>query len=423
MPNQGGVPVPQDVHPQQYQAPGVGAPPGHQWGPPSGPNQVLHGSAPAPQGPTQDWSRRLADMQPQPPQPSAALPYERREGPRGPPSQRPSSPRVEALRQYQDPARETPIRRSPPQAPMSHPIPNAFPTPQALPQPQPSASQPSTSSRLTTATYGVSEPGVKFPTTGAQGPAGPAAPFGRGHSPPPEIKPLADARPTSPGGLHSQPQYQQHPSNAPSAGIAAGAPPPAAALAATEAAVARDRNERPMTGIKRTLESDDEARTPHKFLANGESRSKLDDSRHRRPSPPDTKLSPRQQPISPRSSPPRGRQVTPPLHHSRGASVSRREEQRRVEENYHPSEAAHHPSTLPAMQVQANEPSNSAPVPEEDGREEKKEAFEAAARKVDVDENYDDEGEDEKKKVGSGGGNSPQRANAAPTPAPIQAEA
>ena len=58
----------------------------------------------------------------------------------------------------------------------------------------------------------------------------------------------------------------------------------------------------------------------------------------------------------------------------------------------------------------------------ENERDERKEAYEAAARKLDVDEDYDDEGEDEKRKTGSGGRNSPQRANAA-GPAAIQAEA
>lgn len=45
------------------------------------------------------------------------------------------------------------------------------------------------------------------------------------------------------------------------------------------------------------------------------------------------------------------------------------------------------------------------------GREERREAYEAAARKMEVDEDYDDEGEEEKRKEGSGGGNSPQHNN------------
>ena len=58
----------------------------------------------------------------------------------------------------------------------------------------------------------------------------------------------------------------------------------------------------------------------------------------------------------------------------------------------------------------------------ENGRDERKEGYEAAARKVNVDEDYDEEGEEEKRKTGSGGRNSPQRAPAT-GPATIQAEA
>lgn len=44
-------------------------------------------------------------------------------------------------------------------------------------------------------------------------------------------------------------------------------------------------------------------------------------------------------------------------------------------------------------------------------RDERREPYEAAARKMEVDEDYDDEGEDDKRlSAGSGGRNSPQRA-------------
>ena len=42
-------------------------------------------------------------------------------------------------------------------------------------------------------------------------------------------------------------------------------------------------------------------------------------------------------------------------------------------------------------------------------REERREPYEPAARKMDVDEDYDDEGDEEKRVSGSGGKNSPQR--------------
>lgn len=66
---------------------------------------------------------------------------------------------------------------------------------------------------------------------------------------------------------------------------------------------------------------------------------------------------------------------------------------------------AHPPHSAPAPP--APEPSH--PAPPETERDDKKESFEAAARKVDVDEDYDDEPQDDKRRDGSGGRNSPQR--------------
>lgn len=44
-------------------------------------------------------------------------------------------------------------------------------------------------------------------------------------------------------------------------------------------------------------------------------------------------------------------------------------------------------------------------------RDERRETFEPAARKMEVDEDYDDEGEDDKRVGGSGGRNSPTRSS------------
>lgn len=79
-----------------------------------------------------------------------------------------------------------------------------------------------------------------------------------------------------------------------------------------------------------------------------------------------------------------------------------------MDESYHPSEGAHNANPLPPMQTQQNEPAQTPAS--ESGREERKEAYEAAARKMDVDEDYDDEPEEEKRKKGSGGSSSPQRS-------------
>lgn len=43
------------------------------------------------------------------------------------------------------------------------------------------------------------------------------------------------------------------------------------------------------------------------------------------------------------------------------------------------------------------------------GRDERRETFESAARKMEVDEDYDDDGEEDKRLGSSGGRNSPQR--------------
>lgn len=45
----------------------------------------------------------------------------------------------------------------------------------------------------------------------------------------------------------------------------------------------------------------------------------------------------------------------------------------------------------------------------EAARDERRETYESAARKVEVDEDYDDDGDEEKRLGGSGGRNSPQR--------------
>ena len=416
MPNQQNAPVPQDVHPQQYQAAGVGAPPGPQWGVPSGPNSVLHGTGPT-NGSAPDWNRRLAEI-PNPPPPSQPTTlYDQREPLRAPPPQRPISPRQEQIRQYQEHHRHTPIRRGSPPPPMNHNGPIPYSAPQALPQPQPSIPQQTAPNRIPNPNYGAPDPGLRIttnntaPVGSAPGP-GPRAPYGRGDSPPPEIRPIAEPRPPSPGPSYPQSHYQQHhPNTSQSVGIAAGAPPPVAALAAAEAA-ARETHDRPVIGFKRSHESDDEYKMPNKYPTNGESRSRLDDHRHRRGSPPDRKSSPRPRPVSPRDrvmSPPYGRPVSPPqTRHSRSSSASRRDEQRRVEENYHPSEAAHHPPTLPPMHHQPpNEPPPQTPA-SETGRDERRETYEAAARKMEVDEDYDDDGDDQKRKDER---NSPQHNN------------
>ncbi|KFY30505.1 hypothetical protein V493_01862, partial [Pseudogymnoascus sp. VKM F-4281 (FW-2241)] len=228
-----------------------------------------------------------------------------------------------------------------------------------------------------------------------------------------------------------QQQYQPHAEPTPSGGIANGAPAPASALAAAEAAAAERSEGPPSVGPKRVREWEDELPPVQKKPASEENRAHMNDVHHRRPS-------------------------TPPREpFRRNSSEARREDQRRANENYHPSEAAHHPLThavptttqLPPMQPVATPTRESLPPPPSVGKDypmvdvpaERRSpqqlpppppppqvqaqpqppqpqqaapptpvpapavAEERAARKMDVDENYDDEGEEEKKAPSANG--------------------
>lgn len=123
---------------------------------------------------------------------------------------------------------------------------------------------------------------------------------------------------------------------------------------------------------------------PSKKPANEETRARLDEP--------------------PRHASPLNRNPTPRDHFRRSSSEVRRENERRANENYHPSEAAHHPYSL-APQAPAVQAPASAPI--EPPKEERKENVEPAARKMDVDEDYDNNSDDEKK---GGSGTAPGTA-------------
>lgn len=402
MPNQHAAPVPQDVHPQQYQAAGVGAPPGPQWGAPApGPvsGSVPQGSINGPGGPPPDWSRGLADIQHPQPQPQPPNPYDQRDSFRPPPASR-MSPRTEQLR-YQEQHRHTPVRRPSPSLNMNQMPPGPYGGPQAMPQPPPP--QPPQPSQRQPAPNGIDA----YAGSGYHSAHGPMPPSGRGNSPPPQIRPITENRPPSPGPNYPRQAYQHHPNPSQPGGIAAGAPAPTAALVAAEEAAARDRDDRPPTGpptgFKRMMDADEDHKMAHKYPSNGETRRHLEDQHHRRPSPPDRQPSPRGRPDSAR-----GRQPSPRIRHRHSSSEARHEEQRRADENYYPSEAAHHPPTLPSMQQQPPPQPEHLPPVGENTRDDHREAYESAARKMDVDEDYDDEGEDEKRGANSAGRNSPR---------------
>lgn len=154
-------------------------------------------------------------------------------------------------------------------------------------------------------------------------------------------------------------------------------------MAAAEAA-ARERDDRPPSaaaGPKRGREWEGDS-TPVKKHATEETKARLDDHVSRRVSPPG--------------------QIPSPALHRRSSSEIRRENERRANETYHPSEAAHHPLSLPSMHApQHLPPISDAP------KDDRKEQIEPAARKMDVDEDYDKDSEDEKRGSGSGARNSP----------------
>lgn len=303
--------------------------------------------------------------------------------------------------QYRDQNRHTPVRRSTPPPTLSHITSSSYSAPPGLPQPSPQTGQPSAPNRISNPNYGAPNPSVGHaPSGGHSGPGLP--PYGRGGSPPPDIRPLADDPAPSPGPNYPHHHYH-HPNPSQPGGIATGAPPPAAALAAAEAAAARERDDRPPTGFKRMHEPEDDYKISHKIPANGDSRSRLDNLHHRR-------ASPDQKPPRGRPSPPRTRQASPPSRDRRGSSEARLEDQRRADENYHPSDAAHHPPALPSMLQQQPPPHEHLPAMGENGRDNRRDFYEAASREIDINEDYDEEAEEEKRSRGSNGRNSPQRS-------------
>lgn len=391
MPNQHSAPMPQDVHPQHYQTPGVGAPPGPQWGVPGPGASGPQGPGPTPPGPATDWSRRLAEIQH--PQPQPPNPYDQRDAIRPPPPPpRQPSPRQEPMRHYQEPHRHTPVRRPSP-SPKMNIIAPSYPGQQGLPQPAPPQPQQQAPNRISNPNYGAPAVGVAPPPNGNHSGPGPMPPYGRGNSPPPEVRPIIDDRVPSPGSGYPHQQYQHHLNPTQPGGIATGAPPPTAALAAAEAAAARERDDRPPAGFKRPLDPEDDYKMSNKKPANGDSRGRLDDHHHHR-------------------APSTERVPSPRERHRRTSSEARRENQQRANDNYHPSEAAHHPPTLPSMHQAPHQQPQQEHLPpiSEVPRDERREPYEAAARKMEVDEDYDDEGEDDKRlTAGSGARNSPQR--------------
>ncbi|KAF5228543.1 hypothetical protein FAUST_11018, partial [Fusarium austroamericanum] len=264
------------------------------------------------------------------------------------------------------------------------------------------------------------------PSNNINGPNGPngMAPFRPTNSPRPDGRPVHDNRMPSPKSAYPQhqapPLYNQHPEmstpgneNGPQG--PAGPPPPPPPPAAAEAAMQRMDDRPPSVGPKRMREWEEESTA--KKQANEENRVRLDDVRHRRMSTP------------PRDNYRRNSSEARRPEEVRRPEESRREEPRRPEsaprhavESYHPSDAAHHPpshasgpSHLPPMQQGPPTPMSGVvhekPPVVATPKEERPPSLEhappvrtapvsepeRAARKMEVDEDYDDSGEDEKK--------------------------
>merc|ERR1712093_367019 len=291
LPVQTSAPLPQDVHPQAYQATGAVGPPGPQWGnsapqpPPPGP----------PLGPPANGWGRLAEINP-PPHPGN--PYDQRDQARGPGPIPPPPPRAQSPRQPEQ-MRPFESRLPPGPSPGGPSGPSGRRTPPrdhhaAMgPYPGPGLSQPPgppPPQRVSNPNYAGPGASVLPPAQTNMNGSGPGAlpPFGRGASPRPEVRPILDNRMPSPksGYPHQQQQqYPHHPDISNPGGIEGGAPAPASALAAAEAAAAERNGDRPgSVGPKRMREWEED--TSMKKPASDENRARLDDMHHRRPSTP-----------------------------------------------------------------------------------------------------------------------------------------
>ena len=192
--------------------------------------------------------------------------------------------------------------------------------------------------------------------------------------------------------------FEHQPNAAPN--IASGAPVPNAAQAAADAA--REREERPSSTApaKRVREWEDDPMGSKK-PSTDESRTRLDE-------------------IKMRQSPPEKMGTPPEL---------RRMEEPRPTSAYHPSEAAHHPPALPSMQTITQQSPSASTAPQEEQRlppppPPPAPVYEPAARKMDVDENYDDSGDDKSATKQESQRNSPRAAgdttSAVPTSGAIE---
>lgn len=392
--------VPHDVHPRAYQPDAISGPPGPQWG-----SQPANAPPPGPMPPPltagNGWSSNgIAEPQNPQMQPQPMNPFDQRDRhapqqqqqPPPPPHAAPLPPRQPSPRsdlRYREPQRPPPPAHrglSPsPKIQQSTPAPYAAPIPHHH-QPQPHHGHaPLQGSGVPP--YGAPA-ALPQPAAGQSAPAAALLPpYPRQPSPQPEIRPINHQPVPSPNSQYPRMAYDQ--------------PAPTSAPAAQYSAEPqRDGSAAP----KRLREWDDDHNAVKKPTTD-ESRSRLDEIKIHRTSPPQ-------------------KVATPPV---RSPSEVRRLDEARPSSTYHPSEAAHHPPpALPSI-TQPSPPRNSVP-PQEELRvqpptqtPQPPAAYEPAARKMDMDENYDDSGDDEKKPTTKQGSerDSPKTVNGtAPAAAP-----
>lgn len=203
-------------------------------------------------------------------------------------------------------------------------------------------------------------------------------------SPPPEVKPIVDElRLASPTAGHPYSHHQQQ-----QGGIASGAPAPASAAAAE--AAAREREEKIVdTRVKRGREWEDEDSASVKKPASDDARARLEEIHHHRPSPPR----------------PGARLVSPDRRSS---------SERPRNDDYHQGPPTQHQQHQTLPSINSNLPTNHqlAPISDSSRHEpprrpdddrERKEVIEPAARKVEVDEDYDDDVDEDVKRSGQNG--------------------
>lgn len=142
-----------------------------------------------------------------------------------------------------------------------------------------------------------------------------------------------------------------------------------------------------------------------KKMSTEESRSRLDEIKMHRNSPPEKMATP------PNRSPPELRRMDEP----------------RPMSAYHPSEAAHHPPSLPSMQHITQPAARTSAPPQEEHRapppSQPAPVYEPAARKMDVDENYDDSEDGKSATKQESQRNSPKAMAGGPAPVAVEGPA